>query len=203
MSALPTPARSGAAVAAAGSAAKSAATSRTPADPIAALEDLNVRVVTDDETICLRQGRALAYAHIAPDQAGLDAVVQVADPRAGQHDRMLELGPLDVHVVADRRVRADVGVADLRPAADDRGAAHGRALEPRPRLDHHAALDPRVDQLALDPLLQVVEDQPVGLEHVLDLAGVLPPSVHDVRVHAQPAVDERLDGVGDLELAAT
>src|SRR5918999_2472950 len=100
MSALPTPARRGAAPAAAGSAAHSAATSATPASPSAALEDLDVRVVTDDETICLRQGRALAYAHVPPDQAGLDPVLEMADLRAREHDGVLELGTLDPHVVA-------------------------------------------------------------------------------------------------------
>ena len=51
-------------------------------------------------------------------------------------------------------------------------------------------------------LLEVVEDQPVGLEHVLHLPGVLPPAVHDVRVHALAALHHRLDRVGDLELVA-
>jgi hypothetical protein len=51
-------------------------------------------------------------------------------------------------------------------------------------------------------LLELVEDQPVRLEHVLHAAGVLPPAVDHVRIHAQAAVDERLDGVRDLELAA-
>ena len=87
-------------------------------------------------------------------------------------------------------------------AADDRRAAHGRALQPRAGLDHDPPLHARVDQLALDALVEVVEDQLVGLEHVLHLAGVLPPAVHDVRVDAQAAVDQRLDRVGDLELAA-
>ena len=34
---------------------------------------------------------------------------------------------------------------------------------------------------AVDAPLERVEDQPVGLEHVLELAGVLPPAVDDVR----------------------
>ena len=82
------------------------------------------------------------------------------------------------------------------------GPAHRRPLEPRAALDRHAALDARVDQLAVEALLDVVEDQAVGLEHVLHLAGVLPPAAHDVRVDPQPGVDQMLDRVGDLELAA-
>ena len=60
----------------------------------------------------------------------------------------------------------------------------------------------RVDQLALHALGEVVEDQAVGLEHVLQATRVLPPAAHDVRLDAQPAVDEVLDRVGDLELPA-
>ena len=50
--------------------------------------------------------------------------------------------------------------------------------------------------------LDAVEDEPVGLEHVVQAAGVLPPAAHDVRLDAAAAVDEVLDRVGDLELAA-
>jgi len=53
----------------------------------------------------------------------------------------------------NRRVRADVAVAQARAGADDRRAAHGRALQPRARLDHDAPVDARVDQLAVDPFL--------------------------------------------------
>ena len=55
---------------------------------------------------------------------------------------------------------------------------------------------------AVDAPLDRVEDQPVGLEHVLELAGVLPPAVDEVRPHLEAAVDQVLDGVGDLELVA-
>src|SRR2546430_11833125 len=49
----------------------------------------------------------------------------------------------------------------------------------------------RSDQLALHALLHVVQDQVVGLEHVLYLPRVLPPAVHDVRVHPHARVHER------------
>ena len=45
--------------------------------------------------------------------------------------------------------------------------------------------DSRVD-VALDAALDRVENQPVGLEHVLELAGVLPPAVDDVRATSRP-----------------
>ena len=55
----------------------------------------------------------------------------------------------------------------------------------RARLDDHAAVDLRVDQLAVDAPLDRLEDQPVGLEHVVEAAGVLPPAAHDVRLDAR------------------
>ena len=109
---------------------------------------------------------------------------------------------LDDAVLADRRVRPDVGVGDPRARADDRRAAHGRALQPRAALDDDAPVALRVDELAVDARLDAVEDQPVGLEHVVEAAGVLPPAAHDVRLDAAAAVDEVLDRVGDLQLAA-
>ena len=47
-----------------------------------------------------------------------------------------------------------------------------------------------------------LEHDAVGLQHVLELAGVLPPAAHDVRVDVQATLDQVLDGVGDLQLAA-
>ena len=82
------------------------------------------------------------------------------------------------------------------------GPADGRALEPRAGLDDDAAVELRVDELAVAARDERVEDQAVGLEHVGELARVLPPAAHDVRLDAQPGVDQVLDRVGDLELAA-
>ena len=115
---------------------------------------------------------------------------------------MLDLRAGDLAILADGGVRADVAVDEARAGADDRGPAHDRSLQPRAGLDDDAPVDARVDQLALDALAQAVEDQAVGLEHVLEPAGVLPPSAHDVRLDAQAGVEEVLDRVGDLELSA-
>src|SRR5215211_4064844 len=152
MSALPTPARSPSARAAAGSATASASAAR--AVP-ARLEDLDVGIVSHHEPVGARQWGAAADPNITPDQACLYAVLQVADLRAREHDRVLELGPADPHLLADRGVRADVGVGDLGAAAHDRRATHGGALEPRPRLDRHPALHPAVHELAVKALLEV------------------------------------------------
>src|SRR3954451_6851421 len=123
MSALPTPALSGAACAAAGKAnsAMSAATN--------GLKDLNVSIVPHHEPVRLRQRRPAADTNITPNQARLDAVLEVADLGARQHDRVLQLGRADAHVLADRRVGADVGVDDLGARADHGRPAHRRALE--------------------------------------------------------------------------
>ena len=115
---------------------------------------------------------------------------------------MLDLGVLDRAALADRRVRADVAVGQPRAGADDRRPADRAALEPGARLDDDPAVDLRVDQLAVDPPLDRVEHEPVGGEHVLELAGVLPPALDDVRLDAAARVDQVLDRVGDLELAA-
>ena len=105
-------------------------------------------------------------------------------------------------VLADGGVRPDVAVGQPRARADDGRAAHRAALEARARLDDDAAVDLRVDELAVDARDERVEDEPVGLEHVVQAAGVLPPAADDVRLDAAPGVDEVLDRVGDLELAA-
>src|SRR5437660_9740892 len=113
---------------------------------------------------------------------------------------MLDLGALDRHVLVDRGVGPDVGVSDLGTRADDRRPADSAPLEPRARLDYHATLDTRVDELTVDARHDVLEDQPIRLEDVLELAGVLPPASHDVGLDAQTAVHKGLDRVGDLEL---
>ncbi len=53
-----------------------------------------------------------------------------------------------------------------------------------------------------DPAFDRVENQPIGFEHVLELPGILPPSVDEVRPHVEAAVDQILDRVGDLQLVA-
>ena len=56
-----------------------------------------------------------------------------------------------------------------------------------PGLDDDAAVDLRVDELALDAPLERLEDQAVGLEHVVEAPGVLPPAAHDVRLDRRAA----------------
>src|SRR3954469_2690182 len=171
--------------------ARASATTRWPSMPAApviriltGLEDRDVSVVAHHEAVGARLARAAADVHVAAQQRGLHAAVKAAHRRAGEQDRVLDLGALDRAVLTDRGVGPDVAVGQRRARADDRGAADGRARQRRARLDDDAALDGRRDQLALDAVLHAVEDQPVGLEHVVQAAGVLPPALHDVRLDA-------------------
>src|SRR6185503_4671422 len=170
---------------------------------IASPSDADLRIVSQHEAIRARLHRLAPDADVPADEAVDDAVRQVAHARSLEHDAVLDLGILDLDVVADRGERPDVGVHDAGAAADDGGAANRRPFDHRPLLDDDLPLDAalRIDH-AVDPALERLEDQPVRLEHVLELAGVLPPPLDDVRADGEAAVDQVLDGVGDLELVA-
>ena len=115
---------------------------------------------------------------------------------------MLHLAGADRHPVTDRGERPDVGILHVGAPADDGRAADHAAHDGRARLDDHlpenlGGLDP-----PLAPSVQTVEDEPVRLEHVLELPGVLPPALDDVRLDPAVRVDQPVDCIGDLELAA-
>ncbi len=59
----------------------------------------------------------------------------------------------------------------------------------------------RVD-LPVDPALQRTEDEPVGLEQVVFLAGIDPVVTDGLGADVKARVDQPLDGVRDLELAS-
>ena len=106
-------------------------------------------------------------------------------------------------VLADRRVRADVAVDQARAGADDRRAADGAALERarRPR----STTRPSTCESTSSPSMRVsmrVEDSRLASSMSSRRPGVLPPALDDVRLDAAAGVDEVLDRVGDLELAA-
>src|SRR5918992_2140508 len=130
------------------------------------LEDPDLRLVADHEAVGARLGLPARDGDVAAEQRGLHAPVEVADRGALEQDRVLDLGALDHAAAADRGVRADVGVAHERARADDRRPAHGRPPEHGPGLDDDAAVDLRAVELAVDPALERVEDQAVGLPPV-------------------------------------
>src|SRR5947207_244669 len=164
--------------------------------------DRDLRAVADDHPHRLGQAVAALQADVSAQEARLHAGAEVAHVGAGEEDRVLDLRRGDHDAGAEGRVGANVGVAKLGAGADDRGAPHQGPLEPGPFLDHHAPLDPRLDELALDAGVDVLEHEPVRLQHVGELPGVLPPTGDPVALYPPPIVDQALDRVGDLELAA-
>ena len=116
---------------------------------------------------------------------------------------MLDLRADDLAAGTDGGERADVAVDDAGARTDHGGAADDRALHLGALLDHDPALDPRalVDQSG-DRRLDGLEHEAVALEERGEHAGVLPPAVEDLVAHPVALVDQPLDGVGDLELAA-
>ena len=70
-------------------------------------------------------------------------------------------------------------------------------------LEHDAPVDPRRSRhLAVDAAVEGLEHPGVRLEQRILLAGVEPPALEDLVADGVAAVDEPLDGIGDLELAA-
>src|SRR6266853_1241756 len=156
--------------------------------------DPDLGVVAEHEPVGLRLGGHSVHADVLADEA-------VLDPAAFEHDAVLDLGVADFDVVHDRRERADVAVEQARARADDRRATDHRVPDDGRFLDDDLALDPGHGvEVAVDAAIDGVENQPVGLEHVLEAAGVLPPAVDDLGTHHEAAVDEILNRVGDLEL---
>ena len=109
----------------------------------------------------------------------------------------------DLAALADGGERADVAAGDAGAGADDGRAAHVRVEQLGAGLDDDAALDPaRALQLAVDARLERLEHPGVRLEQRVLLAGVEPPALEHLVADGVAVVDQPLDGVGDLELAA-
>ena len=84
--------------------------------------------------------------------------------------------------VADRRVGADEGVRDLRVPPDDGGPADRARADPRARSITTLPLDPRRRRPCSSiARRERVQHDPVRFQHVLELAGVLPPPARCVR----------------------
>src|SRR5436190_20569879 len=96
---------------------------------IASPSDADLRIVSQHEPVRARLDRFAPDADVPPDQAVDDAVGQVAQGRALEHDAVLDLRILDVDLVPDRRERSHVGVDDARATADDRRAANDRPFD--------------------------------------------------------------------------
>ena len=100
--------------------------------------------------------------------------------------------------------RPDEAVDDARAGADGDRAADRRVHDLGAGLDHHPPVDRRrVVDRAVDPRLDLLEQQPVGLEQRRELPGVDPPALSSSVRTRWPCVDQPLDRVGDLQLAAS
>src|SRR6266540_1934211 len=114
-------------------------------------------VVAHEQPVGPRLRVGPADYHVASYQRALEAMIEPADLRVLEHDRVLDLRMVDLASVRDRAVRADVSVSEHRARADRRGPAHLAALEPRPRPHRDATLDLGVHQLAFHLRLDRVE----------------------------------------------
>ncbi len=136
------------------------------------------------------------------DQAVLKAGVQVLDDGVGVNDAVLNFRVPDDAVAPDAGERPDVGVLDDHVLPDDDRSDDLAAHHPRGLGNDDPPTDPRLDDLALDIALQLLQQQVVGFEQVGGTAGVLPPPDDRLAHHGGSGLDQALDAVGDLVLAA-
>ena len=107
------------------------------------------------------------------------------------------------HPLPIARVRTDEAVDDARSGADRRRTADRRVHDLGAGRDHDPAVDDRaVVDRAVDPVLDLLEQQPVRLEQRGQLPGVDPPTAQQLAPDQVLFVDQPLDRVGDLQLAA-
>src|SRR4030042_5299899 len=133
----------------------------------------DLALVPDHEPVGQGFGRAFVDAHFAADQAFVDPAPDINDLAALADNAVLDLGLDDPAVLLDGGERADVGIGDLGPGADDSRRADGARPHRDPFLDDHLAADPRgFVHRSLDHHADGLEGGPVGLEDVLDLPRV-------------------------------
>src|SRR5688572_13959562 len=165
--------------------------------------DSDFGIISQHESIRARLHGDAIDPNVLTDEAVGDPVRQITHRGAFKDDAVLDLRILNLHVVHDRGERPDIRVHDPRAPADDGGPSDCRTFDHGSSLDDDLALDPAlgIDRTLNAPLLGL-EDQAIGFEHVLELAGVFPPALDDVRAHGQAPIDQVLDGVSNLELVA-
>src|SRR5579871_3257475 len=151
-----------------------------------------------------RGGRAALpmHARAATDQAVFNALTGSQYLAVLQQDTVLDLGLYYFCPVSDACVGSDEGIFQAAVLADDDGTSHPGTDQARSLPDRHAPDDARVRiKLPIHALLQLVQNDPVGLQDVVFLARIQPPSGMDVRVDQVAHVNQLLDGVGDLQLS--
>src|SRR5580692_4363201 len=126
-----------------------------------------------------------------------------ADGGPAQHDGVLDLAVDDRAAVGDGGERADVGTVYPRSRADGGGAHDPRTADLGAALDHHAADElGRVVYRAVLERFGALQHHAVDLEHVGDVAGVLPVPRDDRGPYLVAGVEQPLQGLGDLEFPA-
>src|SRR3972149_1227773 len=115
----------------------------TPSIMPASLFQPDLAFVSDHEPVGQGFGRAFVDAHFAADQAFVDPAPDINDLAALEDNAVFDLGLDDPAVLLDGGERADVGIGDLGPGADDGRAADDARPHRDALLDNHLAADPR------------------------------------------------------------
>src|SRR5208337_890951 len=164
--------------------------------------DLYLAVIPQHQAVRLAHPGSGGHLDIVPDEGGLDAAYP-ADRRPGQDDGVLDLAIGDHAVTGDRGERADVRIGHLGTGADDGRSHDPRPADPGSGVDDHPAdkLARRV-YLAGHGRLGALQHDPVDLQHVRDIAGVLPVTRDDRGADLAAVRYQPLDRLGDLQLSA-
>src|SRR5574341_2055665 len=162
----------------------------------------DLAAIAQHEAVRLRFAVRAEHLDALADQAILQPAAYIGDPAVVEDDTVLDLAILHQGVVIDRGEWSDVGIDDLAALADDHWPSNGAGHNPRPLLHTHLADELRgLIHLALHPRGNGLEHDPVGLQHVFKLPGILPPTADHMWMDTIPLVDEILDGIRNLQLA--
>src|SRR5215469_10674397 len=163
--------------------------------------DLYLAVIPEDQAVRLRHPGGGGHLDIVPDEGRLDAA-HPADRRPGQDNGILDLAVGDRASGRDRGERADVGAGHLGIGADDGGPDDPRPADPGSGVHHHTTDEfARRVHLAGHRPFGALQDGPVDLQHVRDIAGVLPVARDDRGVDLATAAHQPLNRLGDLQLS--
>src|ERR1700723_3664589 len=152
----------------------------------------------------MRPGHVRRWGHL--DVVADERCLDPPDPPDGgpaQHDGVLDLAVDECAGLGDRGERADIGTLPPRSGTDDGGTHDARAADLGAALDDHAADEfGGVVYRAVLGRFGTLQHHAVDLEHVGDVAGVLPVPRDDRGPYLVAGVEQPLQGLGDLEFPA-
>src|SRR4029079_7265967 len=126
--------------------------------------DVDLTMVSDHQAQRARPQARPADHRLLADQAVLEAL-DVDDPAAFHDHRVLDLAVDDLAAFTDGRERTDEAVGDASAGADDQRSAQDRVGDDGAGFDDDPTIDARcLVDLAVDTGLDLLEQQPVGLE---------------------------------------